>query len=123
MALPKDPISLGEPMDPADLADYEAEFTLETGTQIGSYTIAMMPEAALVGLAVRADMTYAPVVVNGTGGSNNTVRLWLDVDPAYREDTTYSGEGTTFGVVITATTNSVPPRRKQRTFTVTVRQR
>lgn len=123
MALPKEPIYLGEPMDPADLADYEAEFTLEPGSEIASYVIATMPEAALVGLSVKQDMAYQPVLINGVTANNNVVRFWLEVDPLDREDAAFSGEGVTLGVVITATTNSVPPRRKQRTFTVTVRQR
>lgn len=110
-------------MDPTDLVDFEIQLVdrlLETGELATTYTLALMAEATALGLKIAegitdlGDAAYAPALVGG-----NTIRFWLYVEPANRNDAAYDS-GATLGIELTIETDSTPSRRRQRTFSVEV---
>ena len=130
MPIPSDAATWLDAMDPADLIDYEAnmEPLLETAESINTFTVALMPEAVLLGVEIATGLVDGgnrdPAKVTGTGGAvDKRIKIWMNVLPANREDPIFDGVGVDVGVVFTITTNSAPPRRRQRTYKLTVRQR
>mgnify|MGYP001005653503 CR=1 FL=1 len=121
MALPTDAVAIAEPMDPTDLLPWEADMSsyLEDGQEIASYTLALYPDAALLGLSILSAAPRAPVLLE----DDSVIQFWLEVDPGHREDPAFSSAGLVAGILVTIETNSVPLKRRQRTFAVTVRQR
>lgn len=121
MAIPVDAVSIAEPMDPTDLIKYEADMGgyLDEGQSIASYTLALLPDAALVGVSIVETGGRVPVLVE----EDRVIQFWLEVDPADREDVAFSGSGMKIGIVVTIETSAVPSERRQRTFVVTGRQR
>ena len=122
MPIPSDAATWLDPMDTSDLIDYEAnmEPLLETAETIASFTVALMPEAALLGVTVETVAPRDPQLVTP---ANKRIKVWMSVLIANREDPIFDGVGVDVGVVFTITTNSVPSRRRQRTYKLTVRQR
>ena len=75
MPIPSDAATWLDAMDPADLIDYEAnmEPLLETAESINTFTVALMPEAVLLGVQIATGIVDGgnrdPVKVAGTGGA------------------------------------------------------
>jgi hypothetical protein len=110
-------------MDPTDLVDYQmylrgSTALLEVGESASSFELTVSPEAVALGLTISQAVGRVPAL----NGANDTVKLWLEVDPAFRDHPAYSGAGTQLGIELTVNTNSSPARRRQRTWAVTVQQ-
>jgi hypothetical protein len=123
MALPEDPAVWSQSMDPADRLDYQmfcrgARPLLETAEQIASYTLALTPEAAALGLTIETGGGRDPVVLAG----GDTVALWFSVASGFQTNAAFSGSGAQLGVELTIVTDSVPARTRQRTWALTVKQ-
>jgi len=109
-------------MDPTDQIDYVADFMgatplLDVGETIAGFTVALMPEAVLLGVMISSGSGRDPVLIAGTA-----IKIWLEVQTADREDPEFTGKGVVVGVVFTITTTSSPSRRRQRTFALSVAQ-
>lgn len=109
--------------DPSELLDYVMDFQggtdplLEAGEKIASYTLNVTAPAAALGLEISTDPAYAA----GLQMADTRIKLWLQIDPAFQAAPVFS-EGATLGVEATITTTNVPPRIRQRTFNLHVRQ-
>jgi len=126
MAIPPNAKSIGQPLDPADVLDFEA--TLSQGAadstptpfllddeNVAGFELVLTSEAMAAGLEIRSGSGYPAPVIVGT-----VLTFWLGVEPALQGSTAFNGSGVTVGIELTATTTSNPPRVKQRTFTVQV---
>lgn len=106
-----------ESLDPYDVLDYkmDASGLLETGENIKSYTVLPTVEAELKGLRIgRTD--YETVL------SDNAVTFWVSVDATKQQDNIFT-PGVALPIELSFTTDSLPPRKKQRTVLLTVVQR
>lgn len=125
MAIPPNALRQAQPLDPADLLDYEVELLqsasttalLEPGEAVASFTVALTVEAIEAGLRLKATGGYQTILLGG-----NVVKFWVDVDPLMRDDPRFGGAGVQLGVEITVTTTNVPPRIRQRTTVIQVAQ-
>lgn len=113
--------------DPAEVLEYRMDFydeskepedrVLEDGEEIVSFTVAVTPEAALLGLTIREDGDYAPTLdVTAT-----KIVLWFEVDADEQDNAAFTA-GAQLGVEGTVVTSSTPARTRQRTFLLTVKQ-
>ena len=120
MALPRDPVRLGEAMDPAEVLDFVFDLggVLETGEAIEDFVLTMSPEAAALGVAID-DGARAPLRIE----DNRAVQLWFSVATAMQGDAAFAGDGIAVGIELRATTTASPPRVRERTFALTLRQR
>lgn len=115
--LPSNITVFGDIMDPRDIADYEIKATnyLEEGEGVASYSITLLSEALLGGLELGVG-AYAHSEANGI------ISLWFNIDELMQSDASFYGGGVTLPLEVEITTDSVPPRRRQRTFGVKVQQ-
>lgn len=110
-------------LDPAETLDYRMNFqgeddpVLDVGEEISSFSLAVTPEAALLGLQIRADGLYAPALDE----TSTKIVLWLEVDEDEQDNAAFT-DGVTLGVIGTIVTSSTPARTRERTFNVTVKQ-
>lgn len=114
-------------LDPSETLDFRMDFydeslpeierVLDLGEEIASFEVAPTPEAVLLGLTIRDDGLYAPTLDE----TATKIILWLEVDPADQGNPDFV-DGLVLGVEGTIVTSSTPPRTRQRTFNVTVRQ-
>ena len=120
MALPRDPVSIGEAMDPAELLDFVFDLSgvLEPDEAIEAFAMTMSAEGAALGLLIETG-ARAPLLIENA----RAVQLWFAVAPAMRTDAAFTGEGVRIGIELRATTNASPPRVRERTFALTLRQR
>ena len=117
MAIPTTAIVWAESMDPYDVLDYEADVTnLLDGSEVASFSVAPTAESLLAGLKV-GTAEYAPLL------SSKIIRVWFSINNANQGDPLFDGTGATLPVEISVTTNSTPPRKRQRTFVLKVAQR
>ncbi|MFC3711277.1 hypothetical protein ACFOMD_01760 [Sphingoaurantiacus capsulatus] len=121
MALPNDPILLAEAMDPSEVLDFVFDFAalLEPGEVIDDFALTMSAEGAALGLSVLEAPDRGATLIEG----DRAVRLWVGVEPGAQNDAAFAGDGLQVGIELRATTNSEPPRTRERTFALTVRQR
>ncbi len=106
-----------EPMDPYDIVDYKIDCSslLDIGDEVADFAVEVLTESELLGLTLGID-SYEPVLVG------NTVTVWLSIDPAEQDNAAFVA-GVNLPLEITVTSDSVPPRRRQRTVVVKVIQR
>lgn len=118
MAIPPTALVWEEPMDPYDVVDYTIDTTplLSDLEDVASYTVVPLAESELLGLEV-GTAEYAPSI------TDNVILVWLQVDPAFQANPAFSGAGQTLPLEVSITTNSSPPRKRQRTVVVKVMQR
>ena len=121
MAQPSAPFEFKVPMDPAELLDFEIKLRdspqlLEVDEQYTDWTLTLYPEAAALGLQILVDPPYAPV----TDGINITG--WFQVLEADQENPIFDGDGVKMDMELSITTDNVPPRKRQRTLRLTVKQ-
>lgn len=118
MAIPASTFIWPESMDPSDVVDFQIDCTsvLETGESIASFTFTANADATLLGLTVGTGAS-APAI------SGNIVTVWLSVSDTYKDNIAFDGVGVTLPLTLTITTNSTPPRKKQRTVAVMVAQK
>ena len=122
MAIPSTAVAFGQPMDPQEELDFQIDVAglLEVGEDVASsgWTLAVLAESAALGLTIMTGSGRDPSFDIVT----DKLRFWLKIDIAFQTNAAWDGAGTSLGLVLTATTNSVPARKRQRTFTVTVVQ-
>lgn len=118
MAVPAEAKVFTETMDPTDIVDFEIDIApiLETGEGVTTHTEAIPTESALLGLQIKTTGGYA------TSLTGTILRIWLGISSAEQANAAFV-DGVTLPIEITITTNSTPPRVKQRTVAVTVIQR
>lgn len=113
-----------QPMDPADLIDFETtlsqgddpEDLLQLDENVTSFTLAVTAEAAAAGLQLQETAGRAPSL-DGT-----VLRFWLAIDPADQAADLFSGAGVNLAIELTINTDASPLRRRQRTMIVQVAQ-
>jgi len=128
MATPPNAIAFGDSMDPAEELDWIAPLSsmLEEGESVESgYTIALSPEALDAGLFIMTGDGRDHHLITGQPpiADNTAILAWLAVEPGSQADPMFDGAGTEFPIEITFHTNSVPSRKRQRTFVLRVAQR
>lgn len=121
MALPNDPVLIAEAMDPAEVLDFlfDLSAVLEADELIDDFMLTMSAEGAALGLGVQSEPDRAAQLVEG----DKAVQLWLAVAEPFRNDPAFAGDGIRIGIELRAITNALPPRTRERTFALTVRQR
>lgn len=120
MPIPSEATAFKVGMDPRDQVDYQIDCAgklLEEGETIASFTIALLSEAVAAGIQIMTGGGRDAATVN----ANQSVKFWLEVLTGNQLDAGFTA-GVTAGIELTVTTNSVPSRRRQRTFTVQVKQ-
>ena len=120
MALPKDPVRLGEAMDPAEVLDFVFDLAgvLDAGEAIDDFALTMSAEGAALGVAIETG-ARAPLPIE----DGRAVQIWFGVAPAMQGDAAFAGDGISVGVELRATTTATPARVRERTFALTLRQR
>jgi hypothetical protein len=118
MAVPADAQVFEEPLDPTDIVDFEIDLgpLLETGEAIASQTVTVPTESSVLGLEIKTTGGYSTIL------TGNILRIWLGVLVGEQQNAAFA-TGVTLPIEITVTTDSTPPRRKQRTVAVQVIQR
>lgn len=119
MAIPTSALVWDDPMDPSDIVDYVVDFAsiLDTGEAIASFTVVAPSDSTLLGLTIPSTGAYVPVQ------TGTQIRIWVQIDAGQISNSAFSGTGATLPIEVTVTTNSVPPRKRQRTLVVKVVQR
>ena len=130
MAIPPTAARFANPMDPEEVLDFVVplEPVLETGEMIdpdaGRWSLVLLAEAVALGLEIiegDPDWPDPALITGSTSFPNNTaIRFWARVDPDFQDNAAFQGSGTSLPMEVTAWTTSDPPRRRQRTFLLTV---
>jgi hypothetical protein len=113
-------INPDDPMDPADEVDFliQTAGMLEGGEIVASYTLTLLAEASALGLQIMTGAGYDAHVVN-----QRDIMFFLKVLGQFQDNDAYDDTGATLPMVVTVVTNSIPPRKRQRTVAVKVKQR
>ena len=120
--LPVGAIAWPQQYDPADHAPYAMDFAplLASGEKIAAIeAISMNATAALLSVGVDQDAPYAPIIDTAAG---QKVQIWFLVDPVAWASVSFSAAGVMLPVTVRVLTDSVPPKRYERTALLTVRQ-
>lgn len=127
MATPPTAILWPDTMDPAEELDWIADLSsmLEAGETAESYEVELSPEAIDAGLLIMTGTGHDHRLITGDPNwpDNSAILLWLKVDPASQADPLFSGGGTGFPIEVTFLTNSVPSRKRQRTYVIRIVQK
>lgn len=117
MAFPSGTKIATESMDPYELMDYGIDCTplLRPGESIATWSLNLLPESTLLGLEIGTGV-YAPLLVYGI------LYFWVSVIPAERETISYF-VGNVLPMELSFTTDSIPPRRRQRTVAIRIGQK
>lgn len=122
MAIPPTAEAFADPLDPHEELDFKIELAdlLEDGEAIipAGWTLEVLPESAALGLTVMTGGGRDPALAD----ENTAVTFWLTIDPAFRDNAAFGSGGTVLPLRVTAETDAVPPRRRQRTFRIRVAQ-
>lgn len=122
MATPPTAIIWPDTMDPAEELDWIADLStmLEAGEGAEpNYTIELSPEAIDAGLLIMTGAGRDHHLVDEARG----ILVWLAVEPGSQTDPMFDGTGTQFPIEVTFHTNSVPSRKRQRTYVLRIAQR
>lgn len=110
-------------LDPAERLDFIMNFSggadplLEPDEAIDSWSLAVTAPAAALGLEIVEEFPYSPWL-NVAG---DEITLWLNVAPDFQEANAFVA-GVVLGIEVSIVTTSSPPRTRQRTFGVEVKQ-
>ena len=122
MAIPPTAEAFADALDPHEELDFRIELAdlLEDGEAIdaANWTLEVLAEGAALGLSVMSGDGRDPVLSE----SDTAVTFWLKVDPAFQDNPAFGSGGTALPLRITAQTDTAPPRKRQRTFSVRVAQ-
>ncbi len=111
-----------QPYDPGDHAPYAVDFSDLLGESEGIAKIEAIKVssiAALLGIAVDQATEYRPII---DVAARRKVQLWFLIDQAYWEAASFAASGVQLAVSVRVLTDSVPPKRYERTAVLTVRQ-
>jgi hypothetical protein len=120
--IPLGAVEWSQPYDPADHAPYAVDFSalLPDSEKIAEIeAIAMSATAALLGVEVDDASTFGPVIDVDAG---KKVQLWFVVDAAAWQNAAFDINGVRLPVTVRVLTDSIPPKRFERTSVLTVRQ-
>lgn len=111
-------------LDPNEEMDFilNCSSILEVGEEIASYTLTLLSEAVALGVTIMSGSGRDDALITGSSefDDNTAVKLWLEIDDAYKTNAAFNDPGTSLGMEITIVTNSVPARTRQRTALVKV---
>ena len=114
--------TFADALDPQEELDFRIELAdlLEDGEAIdaANWTLEVLAESSALGLTVMSGGGRDPVLSD----SDTAVTFWLKIDPAFQDNAAFGSGGTALPLRITAQTDAVPPRKRQRTFRVKVAQ-
>ena len=118
MATPDTAKIFEETLDPYDVLDFEVDVAplLEVGEGVASYELSLPTESTLLGLEILTTDGYVTTM------ESNIIRFYVGIELAEQANPAFVA-GATLPIEVNVTTNSVPPRKKQRTVAVTVVQR
>jgi len=107
-------------IDPYDVLNYEIDLSplLEAGERFVSAEIAVLPASAVQGFKIPEDGPYGAFELD-----DRHIRIWPQIAPEDQGSAGWSGQGATCGFEVYATTDSMPPRKWQRTVLIRVAQR
>lgn len=103
-------------MEPGDEVDFRAQFTLDTDEAIAAFELRTDAESTALGLEIGTGVRQPLLVEDDTA-----LLVWFSIDPAMQNDPAFDS-GALVGFVAVITTNSGPPRRYERAFSVFVKQ-
>ncbi len=120
MALPKDPISLNAPIDPAEELDYVMDFNavLNVGEIIDTFVLTMSAEGAALGVSIMSGGGRDAAKVE----DDRAILVWFKVSSEFQQNAAFAGEGISIGVECRIVTDALPARTRERTFALLVRQ-
>lgn len=124
MAIPLNAVVWDQPMDPADIIDYQADFrdgqfpVLEATEVITAFVPTLPADAVALGVEIMSGGGYDPTSEEG----DTSVKVWFKVDSGYQLNPAYDGEGQNFGVMFHITTDNAPAREREKTYVLTVAQ-
>ena len=115
MTVPSNAPAAQDAMDPTDIVDFVIDLAalLDEGEMFDAIDFAVMVESVLLGFTILDRAPHAPTEVDAT-----RVKIWVTVDPAFRNAAAWKGKGTICGVEFTATTDR--GRQFQRTIAIGV---
>ena len=121
MAIPPTAFVFEEGLDPHEELDFivPCDPLLETSETIDSYTLSLSAEAAALGLTIMSGGDRDHALVE----SDQAIRMWLEIDDAYKTNAAFDGTGTNLPMEVTIVTNSSPARTRQFTLLVPVVQK
>lgn len=111
-----------QPYDPADHLPYAVDFGvhLGVGEKIAQIVeIEMNATAALLGVEVDVASGYSPIIDSAAG---KKIQVWFTVIESAWNDAAFDVDGVQLPVIVRILTDSVPPKRLERTSVLTVRQ-
>jgi hypothetical protein len=120
VAIPAKAVAFDSSADPYDLVEWVAEAAgkiLETGESIAAFTLNLHSDAIALGVSIKNTGAYAPGLVD----ANKSIQFWLEVDPSFRDDPAFD-LGLKVAIIVSIDTDSVPARRRQRTWVATLEQ-
>lgn len=133
MPIPINAVPFEQPLDPGDVLDFRAAFSrgpadtkpppiLLPNEDIASMTLELTSEAIALGLKIVSGQFNGAEYPAPSIDDDNVLTFWLGVDPSFQSATAFLNSGTLLGVDVTIRTSNVPPRIKNRTLVVRVRQ-
>lgn len=125
MAIPLTAKEFDQLLDPSDRVDFyvvllqgAADSTpapiLLMGEAVASYTLAVTPEAAALGVRISTDPEYVDRL------TGNVLKVYLEMVEDEWTSPLFDGRGVIVAIELTIITTSTPPRRKQRSFLVRI---
>ena len=108
--------SSAQQIDPADVVDFLIDLRpmLHEGEQFASINLAVTATSSLLGFEILDSGQFAPVTLQ-----NGLIRVWATVSPASRPSPIWAA-ARAGQFVVSAVTNSTPPRTWQRTAQIAV---
>jgi hypothetical protein len=121
MAIPASAIAFDQAMDPYDLLDWEIDITQfleeDERAEEGLWSLVRSAEAIEYGLIISGGDRAAHLSEDG-----RAVFFWLEVATDQQLDPQFSGAGVLVALELSFTTNSIPGRRRQKTYVVRIAQ-
>jgi hypothetical protein len=123
MVIPTTALKLDQPLDPSDVDLFGLDISqgvqgvapfpiLAPGENVASFNMAPLPESVALGFAIKSGNGYSLPTLVG-----RRVSFWPEIVDAMKESPLFDTPKL-IGIVVTITTDAVPPRVKQRTFTL-----
>jgi hypothetical protein len=125
MVIPTSATKLPQDLDPFDVDWFGVDISrgvqgvtpfpiLAPGENVAAFTVQPQPEAVDAGLIIMSGNGYPQAAIVGT-----TLSIYLAVAEAKQSNSKFD-VGMLLGIELSITTDAVPPRKKQRTFTVLI---
>lgn len=121
MAIPSSAVAISQTMDPSDQIDILIPCgpLLESGETVASYTLTVLAESAALGFEIMSGGGRDHALLTG----DTDILAWIEIDDLEEAATEWDGDGTACAIEVEIVTDSTPARTRQRTITITVKQR